>query len=426
MHIMLQKRLLFALILLMMACSAYGIESESIFEGRVANGEIFEVKNVTYRPSMFNDNQKLLLIFGEISLNIDIGLCEAFNSLEFCFKSATYWYTNHTQDQNYYKAQIDVRQLIAKLELTRSISETDIKVGEEIRIRTIIKNIGSEVAENINFTDAFPDNLSMDEITACTKEGNTATFKGALEPLEQIQCDYTLKGIDKEAYSSVAKLTYFNGLKNITLQSSSENIKVEKHKIEVTANEINKYFDVNDTYDFWVKINNTAGEDRITVKITIQFDEGVEITTQPADIPKKHDYYEIVYALDPKQAHEYVFPLRFRQKGKITINAVAEYNLGTIKNRINKTFSLQVQRPEIIIPINATIPPEPENITMAVVINNTEEPKIEESTQISAEEDDGLTVSEILDEHGKLILIIALFVIVDIAIGFSIYKKMRD
>jgi hypothetical protein len=421
-------------------------ESESIFNEKMPNDELFEVLNTTYKPSMFNDNQKLLLRFDDISLNIDIGMCETFDKLEYCFKAAVFWYVNHTLDQTYYKANIEVKQLIAKLELTRNIDVTEIKIGEEIKIITIIKNIGSDIAKNIEFKDAFTENISIKDITTCIKNNNNVTWEGTLEPLEEIQCDYTLKGIDKEDYTSIAKLTYFNGMKNITVQSDSARLKVEKHKIEVTANTINKYFDLNDTYDFKIVINNTDIEERFTVKVMVWFDEDIGIIQQSANIAKTKEpfdslfqstntayvkyYYKDVYVFDPIESNEYSFTINLKKKGQRTVYVIAEYNQGIIKNKINKTYNFQVERPEIIIPINATVVPvsnetmEPVNETNITV----EESVVVEETSpaITKKEDERMTVAKLFSEHGTLIIVITLFILVDIAIGFSIYKKMRD
>lgn len=207
-----RKELIFLLFLL-----SFVIVSAADFEGakRIVSGTYYDGETVVAnnrvltlmistnfdKVGFIHENTFDVVYNNSCQRIIDIGICVK-NIIEVEDRT-------ERADHGKSKAAIEIYDLKASVNISRTISEGSLIVGEDTTIDVVLKN-NADDDKNISYVDEFPKGIELVDSTDILIIGNKVYWSGLLSSHEEIKFSYVVRAVDDVDSYLKARLFYDN------------------------------------------------------------------------------------------------------------------------------------------------------------------------------------------------------------------------
>ena len=386
---MAKKRCLIVFLLFIIP-SVYALYEEVAVSGWVNSSNTLTTKdNRTFTIQLAPGNLRIIVNMpNSDSLTVKNGSCEVIGFYDVCFLDSAFAYHDYEEDRDYYKAKVSIYDIIANLEMTRTISAANLLINEEAIIGISIINSGDREATNVKFTDKFPPPFVITSVSGCLAYGDEIGWDGSLNKLQEKKCSYTIKSIAAVNYTSKANISYFNGKETKYEYSDSKFFNIPDHQLNVKADLSANNAEINEKVRLDVKIQNNHSRYPIRVEnFYIDIPIGLKILNTPALFEREYNKFKWRKTLEPLEEKESSIELNVEEKKKYVINVHAEYIINNVRNSIDKFLILNEPSLEVK-KTNTTLPSE-KNITSglnesAIINDSNDLTNLTNNTNISS------------------------------------------
>ncbi len=209
----LKKFLFFAILLAFSTIGALFANADTqAFSGYVYSGNSITVdKQVIF---IYLGSDGIVADYGKGFFSIANNTCESTDYFKVCLDNIDYDYTAK-------KKRISLRAFstVPYLTITRSVSKSELVIGEEAVFEVSISNSGG-IARNATFTDFFPSAFYVYDVNGASLDGNSVVWSGILPRSGTRTIEYKVKPRDAVKQGLKASLSYFDGYADQTIFSS--------------------------------------------------------------------------------------------------------------------------------------------------------------------------------------------------------------
>ncbi|MAG16267.1 hypothetical protein CMO88_04355 [Candidatus Woesearchaeota archaeon] len=308
------------------------ILAQSVFAATVKvdkwmySGQSITVEGRTFIMYKSVTNQDVIADYGEGSLFITNNSCQQTGKVRICLDNIEYYY-----DALDYRMEIRALSLIPDLTVTRTAVHTEVEAGEGTTFNVEIENIGG-LAQNLTYTDVFPENVEILRVNGVVKKDNGIVWKKRTMGVESESFSYNIKVNDIIDRSFIGKLEYWDGEDMKTIWTDALSLKTT-HKL------LHKFVLGADTGIIGGKNNislNFTNKEIITanVKADVYIDDGIEITKAPKEFKKVDErHYTADLAITKYPGNRsmnitqgYFFEFKGTKVGTFDIKATVKYS----------------------------------------------------------------------------------------------------
>jgi len=257
--------------------------SEEIFDDWVYHEHDFTVDEKDFYTTVSPSSTTMSIAYGDDRSVIRLSDCVTLASkFKVCFRERELWYKDKLEREEF-KARIELSKLLAKINISRQISNLNPLIQEQFTIRTILANTGSFDATDITFIDNFPAEFKIINTDACIITGTGIKWAGNLTIGTKTSCTYTIQALALKNHSSVGQITYYDGDKQVKENSTIQEIKIPSYVLSLVFNstknvEIGEVIEVNMTLR-----NKDLGNDLFVADLSLDFPAGFEILQHVSD-----------------------------------------------------------------------------------------------------------------------------------------------
>jgi|GEM_PF-5523554 len=213
------KILLFVFILLI-ALPAVFAES-LVYDNSLFSWETFTVDGRSFTV-IVNEMENVVIKYNATQYtSLEIGKNETLQNLRIWLYNITYDLTRRD-----YKAQLKIYSKAPSLQIARAINDSEFYINEEAEISVNLTNTGTEIIENLTYTEDLTGFNITDVDGDCKQNGNYITFNGNIKIGDDKSCNYIIQGLDELEKSFRAKVTYYDGFEMKDVYSNDLNVKV--------------------------------------------------------------------------------------------------------------------------------------------------------------------------------------------------------
>lgn len=259
-----KKRLIFIICIFLLP-SVSALYQEERYTGTVYPGENATIDNQTFTFNLGSRTEMISIVTPSGGLIVKQGECIIKDFYNICFDGTEFWYHNYTLDKEYFKAKVSVYEILAKIEITRTIEDEEPLIGKETRIDVTFKNTGDRDAANFIYKDDFPSEFVITEVTNCKIEGNDVRWYGTLTTGLEKTCSYKFKALNKTTFSSNAVVQYNKGNKIETVNSTSIKITVPDYQLNISMRLTDNDIYVGERTNLTITLRNINSEKNIQV-----------------------------------------------------------------------------------------------------------------------------------------------------------------
>ena len=145
------------------------------FEGWVYNSKNFIFDDTNYKVLISNDGNSIILKTETLSEAFSLGDCAEIGIHQFCFNTSVF-----EQEQQNYKAYLLIYTLQPEIDITRTVSNNILDVGETAVFDVEIRNIGDADAQDVIFTEDFPENIEIYEVDHAVEQKLKKVYFGPI------------------------------------------------------------------------------------------------------------------------------------------------------------------------------------------------------------------------------------------------------
>ena len=323
------------LILLLLILSIFATFSSAEI---VKNGESIDTPIGDLAVNLYNkeDGFTASVRSSDFRAVLDVGECKIFGLYNICLESAEE-VDDYDLGKKVIQGDVTVEELIPTIE--RSITETEIKEGDEAIVTVKLTNPGDNL--QVKYTDTWPKEFLIilpKENTKIYQLNNKVIFDRQLFAEEIFTYKVRLIApVDKEI-----KATLEYAGKKIT----SEGLKIKsKNSLAISSDLDPKDPDLFEKTNLTIKIKNEGDSEAINLNyVNIVFPPGVEVITADSKLTKKGATYEYIDE-ELKEDIEFSFLVRPTKLGLhiIKINAEAVDAGKTVKSVGEEEIDLEVK-----------------------------------------------------------------------------------
>ncbi|MBU1029626.1 MAG: hypothetical protein ABIC91_00160 [Nanoarchaeota archaeon] len=347
------KKEVYIIVLIIILMSTSVSAFEKLYDKYVYEGDTFTVEQDVYYSALTIDKRTLILHKNTELFFIKNGTCEETTYYQYCFmglKLDIPTYGRWNQERFAWDSAIKVEIYSKKpsLEVTRTISETKVDLGEKAKISIEIKNNGKLRIDNIFFQEVIPKGVEIvsQRYDYLELKDRTFVWKGYLYPNETISFSYSVKTIsyNKTEFSSATvsyhyeELDYTKGLSKLTLEVDSP----------YTYSEEFKPADLNwgETMTYTMTVKNTDEKDRLNLDFNLQIPKDFEIISYPLYLSRSSSFHH-TESLKPGESFSMTFKFKSSYAG--VFQSVVK-NALTIRDEVyekNKVYIMTIRAPEL-------------------------------------------------------------------------------
>lgn len=340
-----QKEVLYIIILLGVVLAVFSSTEETIFSESVRGSQTIDAKGRSFNVKVLRD-VGAYIDNGNYSFLVTHERCEWYGNLMFCVGIPSFVYRNPVTWEYVYETILTIVHREG-FSINKTIDKTDMLIGDRAHVYVRLSNDGYIPIDNINFIDAYPAQLEVDDVEGCTLEHNMVRWNGRLEPRTWKACLYTLIGRDSMRNVSEAKVTY--EVEGETRNTASERmrIKVQNHSLRVlpTLNitkegingSINVSFNLENIYEsminvWWFEISVPRSLEVIKRSYDIRIEESNEMQQK------------LVWEgdLDSGETVNLTMTLRPKIAGNFTIQYSQHYLVNIFERKLSNQINITV------------------------------------------------------------------------------------
>ncbi|MBD3309908.1 hypothetical protein GF351_01680, partial [Candidatus Woesearchaeota archaeon] len=341
---------LLAMLIFSMAIAAAPVDAT---EKITHDGWHFSHESVTVNGVVFNldlgySADKLLLRFDDNLDFVELGTCKILPDTNYVIK-VCFSDTDWDIDEKKIKFRVRFYSRYPDIEMTRTIGEEELSVGEETQIDVTIRNTGEARAANISFIDYFPEGIEIVDTDGVSVEGNATVWqRSSLDAGDEREFSYTIKAADRVNMKLKAYLTYFDGLEMQEMYSDEIHLRVQDFMrlTSVLKEEIYVGEETNITINLsHAPDDEDTGEDEAEIEyLDILFPDSIEVTDPPLRMQKVGERrYRWSGELRENRSKTWEFDIRGIYTGVADIQFYAQYE------KDGRTYSLQNLKDSTVI-----------------------------------------------------------------------------
>ncbi len=351
---------IFILILMPNAFSVYG---ESVYSGTVEDGDSVNISGHIFGFRIDSVSSKVYVEIDISGIIIANGECKAKEGFDICVKnvSSTFKRDNIT-GLIIYKALLDVSQIKSRLDVTNTIEQNNLLIGEETIAELAIENTADVVAEGVIATINIPPSISVTDAEGCKKIFDNLVFEGNVHPTQIRKCTYKIKGLSPGDFELKANISFFDGIEQISELSNTLTIGVYNYSLRISPKLNKSKFNIQEKFNLTVDIENINDQYDLTVTIfNIKIPEKLLLIKKPKDTSGNDRIISWSGSLESGEKKSFVIGFQSQKTGNHSIPIEASYKISTfmrtVKNNpyvevycdcpyINSDFSQQIVAPD--------------------------------------------------------------------------------
>ncbi len=342
-----------ALMLLIIIPSAYAIDEKEIYSGTVYSNQIntINITNKTFSFALSSAHDRAIITLPTNSrVIVKNDSCETTENYKICVGKSEFWYHNATPDESVYKASIKIYQFLpetTKIELTRTVANTNFLIGEQTKIMVTLKNTGNVEATNIIYSDLIPISFAITQISDCVLYANSThrivKWYGSLKGDMEKKCSYKIKALQNTTFKSQAYISYNNGVEQVQANSKTSTITVPDYQLNMILTLDKNEVKLGQEANLNINLTNINNDNSITItsfKITIPNE--LDISTPPKYLTQ--DYKELSWKGKLTKGETKIFNIKLKSKYIInyTLKPKASFIINNIRKEVEKSISLNI------------------------------------------------------------------------------------
>ncbi len=267
------RKLLLLLLILVLVNSCYAA-MDKVFSDWVYNENTIILDNKEFYFKLGSEGNTVLIRSGDDYDIMSLDSCKDFDEKRYiCFNES--FYETITDPAN--KAYINVYYKKPKLNITRTVDDNILLVGEEATYSVTIYNRGERNVEDVYYLDDFPENVVLKSVSGCSYKGNDVFFKGAIQRGSHKSCSYRITTINPVDVTTIASVSYNNGFEDLINYSSA--IRLYSTPVLIINSTVdNKTIQINEKTNVHINISNSGTK---TIEITdfiVKIPAGLNVT----------------------------------------------------------------------------------------------------------------------------------------------------
>ena len=363
--------------------------AQLISTGTYASGNNITVDGTAYRIR-FSDQDRyaapaeVLLESAGKSMIVGNASCKEEGNIQFCLNSIYFTYPNATH-KNVWEASLSIYSKTASVQLTKTIDDAALLIGQETDVAVALKNTGDWKAADVVFVDRYPSTIGLTiNVEGCSLSGSVYKWEGALEAGQEHACRYTIAGKSGGKNDSVAEVVYFDGSSAKT-DSLKSKIEVFNAAIQAVPRLAENASSIGRSNRLEINITNTNPEHESSGAIELMFPPGTVFGMRSHGFEKDGTKLTKRISLDSKKGELLVVNFSGTRSGRTPIKAVIESRINGFAEEQNIEIPLTVLAPEPGIRFQAKERAQPgERVDFAATVYNPSSQKMRD-VQITTE-----------------------------------------
>ncbi|MCX6710409.1 MAG: hypothetical protein NTV63_05690 [Candidatus Woesearchaeota archaeon] len=211
--------LIFSAIILA-SLSFFAVGETAIASRSFYSGDTFTSANIAFQINLGSWLDRVIISSGKDFLNIQNNTCAVLNSTKFCLRDIVLDSTTRK-----YKANLEIYSVNAEIKIRRTISKSELLIGEEASIGVKIENKGGWSATKVLFIDEIPKEFEIRTTNGTSLKGNIIIWEGILNNATSESFSYMIRAVEKGESSFRANLSYFDGMNERAVLSELISVK---------------------------------------------------------------------------------------------------------------------------------------------------------------------------------------------------------
>ncbi len=213
---------LFATVLLPYIAHA---EKTKLYDKWTKSGDSFSVGDFKLKATWAENT--VLLKIDDKTFSIAEGNCVTSKPLVVCYNESRLTKDGKVVPDTIHDSNVDhemrllVYGYLAKLEISREYESTSILVSESADVDVSIKNTGDSDADDVAYSETYPDTVNITDVSGCDLDKNEITWKGMIRKGQSQKCTYMITALEEDAFTSKATAEYNNAVDDAKVSQST-------------------------------------------------------------------------------------------------------------------------------------------------------------------------------------------------------------
>jgi len=279
-------RKLFLLLIIVSLFSTSCFAADKVFSDWVFSEDTITLDNKEFYFKIGSEGNSVLVRSENDYEILSLNSCKDWDvKRKICFNESFY----ETAGDPANKAYINIYYKKPKLNISRTIDDNILLVGEEATYSVTIHNRGEIDARDVYFLEDFPDNVVLESVNGCSYDNNNVFYKGDIPKGNPLSCSYTITTTKPVDFTTSASVRYNNGFEDVINYSSALRL-YSSNVLSLNSTIENRTIQINEKTNFHINLTN-EGIDPIEVEqLIIKIPEGLNVTFEGARRISKGKY----------------------------------------------------------------------------------------------------------------------------------------
>tara|TARA_Y100000310_G_scaffold255534_1_gene263024 strand:+ start:14418 stop:16286 length:1869 start_codon:yes stop_codon:yes gene_type:complete len=308
--------------------TAFSIYEESVYSGSVEDGDSVEIDGHLFEFVIEPISSKVVVKIDISGVIVSNGECKIKSNFDICISNVSFSYRNLTTYRDVYKAIVNIYQIKSKIDITHTLSKSNILIDEEADAQLSIENTADIVAEDVLATIKLPSSVLATELEGCKKTFDSIVFDEDVHPGQIKTCTYKIRGLSGGDFELAANVTYFNGIEKVSATSTTIEGQVYNSSLKISSKLNKSRFDIGEKMNLTINIKNMNGEHdlRITT-FRIKIPQNLLLIKKPKEALRTNDILSWSGSLSTNEDKDFLIQLQAKRSGNHTIVSEASYKI---------------------------------------------------------------------------------------------------
>jgi uncharacterized repeat protein (TIGR01451 family) len=289
-------------------------------------GDSFKVDDVVYSVEGGFAYDKVLLSVGGSSYLVSLNDCTSTTFAKYCYTDTGYpdddAHIKYQAGKQYYGYYLTISTVKPAVTVTRSLSTTSPKIGDQVEVSVTMKNEGEITVEDLRYIEEIPEGLRL---VSASEDGRVSYSLKSLAPGKTELFKYYVRPNDYVSKSLTPTLSYAFGGKryNTTVQPLSFFVVTP---LEITST-ITPALNLDERGKYTLNITNKDVEYPMDVTVVLRLPEGLRDGITDFAAGKNRTFTKNV-TLKPKTSTSLQLAFTGQVSGKFTIPVDVNISIG--------------------------------------------------------------------------------------------------
>ncbi|MBW2977094.1 hypothetical protein KY347_06650 [Candidatus Woesearchaeota archaeon] len=331
------------ILLLTLIPPAYSIYEELVYSETVEDKDVVNISGSIFEFRIDPASSKVYVEIDVSAVIVSAWECKIKDKWDICIENISFSYRNYTAYYDVYKALVEVYQIKSNINLTSTMGQENLLIGEETNAELAIGNSADIVAENVTAAVNIPPNLFASGVEGCKRSLGNIIFTGEVYPGQIKKCTYNLKALSGGDFELAANATYFDGIEKKSLTSNKISGKVYNYSLEIEPKFNKSSFDINEKFNLTIKIENTNDDYDLSItNLNIKIPEGLLLLKNPRDTSGNSKLRSWSGNLASKENKTFLLELQGLRTGNYSVLTKASYKIGKFFRTAENKASIEV------------------------------------------------------------------------------------